>query len=94
MPKVLQDLYYGNITPSDQTIPADSQLRKLTLQLAKYEAGLTGLLDSEDRSLLKEFTDIQQQIDCITAEENFILGFRLGVQLMAECLTEGGDPNG
>ena len=91
MPKVLQDLYYGNITPSDQTIPADSQLRKLALQLAKYEAGLTGLLEPEDRSLLKDFTDIQHQIDCITAEENFILGFRLGTRLMVECLI---DPEG
>ena len=32
-----------------------------------------------------------QEIDSITAMENFILGFRLGVQLMAECLTGGED---
>ena len=89
MPKILQDLYYGNIVPSDRTLPADSPLRKLTLQLSKYEAGLTGLLDGEDVPLLQAFAETQQQINGITAEENFILGFRLGVRLMVECLTEG-----
>ena len=92
MPTTIQDLYYGNITPADQTMPADSPLRKLTAQLAKYEAGLTGLLDAEDVPLLKALVDTQQQIDSITAEENFIYGFKLGVQLMVECL--GGGSNG
>ena len=92
MPKILQDLYYGNIVPCDRTLPADSPLRKLTLQLAKYETGLTGLLDGEDVPLLQAFVETQQQINSITAEENFILGFRLGVQLMVECLV--GDLDG
>lgn len=61
MPTTIQDLYYGNITPADQTMPADSPLRKLTAQLAKYEAGLTGLLDAEDVPLLKALVDTQQQ---------------------------------
>ncbi len=30
----------------------------------------------------------QQEIDSITVMENFILGFRLGVRLMAECMDE------
>ncbi len=32
--------------------------------------------------------DLHQQVASINSEENFIQGFRLGVQLMAECLTE------
>ncbi len=37
-------------------------------------------------------TSAQQEIDRITVMENFILGFRLGVRLMAECMDEdGGD---
>jgi len=30
----------------------------------------------------------QQEIDSITAMENFILGFRLGVRMMAECMDD------
>lgn len=92
MPTTIQDLYYGNITPADQTMSTDSPLRKLTAQLAKYEAGLAGLLDAEDVSLLKALVETQQQIDSITAEKNFIYGFKLGVQVMVECLR--GEPDG
>ena len=34
------------------------------------------------------FTSAQQEIDSITAIDNFILGFRLGVRLMIECMDE------
>lgn len=33
-------------------------------------------------------TNAQQEINSITAIENFILGFRLGIRLMAECMDE------
>ena len=48
-------------------------------------------LGPEEKALLEDFLKTQQDMDGVTAEENFILGFRLGVQLMAECLTEGED---
>ncbi len=96
MPETIKALYYGNIAPFETPMPAHSPLRKLVPKLAKHEAALTGLLDTEGRQLLKDFDDLHQQVTCITSEENFIQGFRLGVQLMAECLTEsqGGNANG
>ncbi len=53
-------------------------------------------LNEEERHLLNVLTNAQQEIDRITAMENFMQGFRLGVQLMVECLTEpqGGNANG
>ena len=48
-------------------------------------------LDEEEKALLEDILKTQQDMDSVTAEENFILGFRLGVQLMAECLTGEGD---
>ncbi len=96
MPEMLKALYYGNISPFEAPIPAGSPLRKLASKLAKCETELTELLDAEGRQLLKDFDDLHQQVASINAEENFIQGFRLGVRLMAECLTEppGDDPNG
>ncbi len=96
MPETLKALYYGNISPFEAPIPAGSPLRKLVPKLAKCETELTDLLDEDGKQLLKEFDDLHQQVAGINSEENFIQGFRLGVRLMAECLTEpqGGDPNG
>ncbi len=96
MPEMLKALYCGNISPFEAPIPVGSPLRKLAFRLAKCEANLTELRDSEGRQRLKDFDDLHQQVASINSEENFIQGFRLGVQLMAECLTEpqGGDLNG
>ncbi len=96
MPETIKALYYGNIAPFETPMPAHSQLRKLVPKLAEHEATLAELLDAEGRQLLRSFDDLHQQVTCITSEENFIQGFRLGVQLMAECLTEsqGGATNG
>ncbi len=96
MPETLKALYYGNISPFEVLIPAGSPLRKLASKLAKCEAELSELLDENGTQLLKNFDDLHQQVAGINAEENFIQGFRLGVRLMAECLTEpqGGNPNG
>ncbi len=88
MHETLKALYYGNIAPFEAPISADSPLRKLSPKLAKCETALTERLDEADRKLVKDFMDLHQQLTSIASEENFLLGFRLGVRLMAECLTE------
>jgi hypothetical protein len=49
---------------------------------------LTELLNEEGRHILTRLTRSQQEIDSRTALENFILGFRLGIRLMAECMDD------
>lgn len=40
------------------------------------------------RPLLDQLVKAQNEVDSIIACENFILGLRLGVRLMAECMDE------
>ena len=91
MTKTLKDLYYGNLTLFDHSIPSGSPIRKLSAQLTQCETKLKEQLDPEEKTLLEDILKTQQDMDGVTAEENFILGFRLGVQLMVECLTGGED---
>ena len=91
MTKTLKDLYYGNLTLFDHAIPSGSPIRKLSAHLTQCETKLKERLDGEEKVLLEDILKTQQDMDGVTAEENFILGFRLGVQLMAECLAGGED---
>lgn len=91
MTKTLKDLYYGNLTLFDHPIPSGSPIRKLSAHLTQCETKLKERLDGEEKALLEDILKTQQDMDSVTAEENFILGFRLGVQLMAESLTGEGD---
>jgi len=88
MRKILEDLYFGNIVPYEKRMAASSEFRRLVKRAADCESQLTERLNEEERQLLNVLTNAQQEIDSITAKENFILGFRLGVRLVMECMDE------
>ena len=86
MRNTLEDLYYGNITPGAQQIAPNSELKRATDRVARFEGQLTERLDEDGQTILAKLIESQHEIDSITALENFILGFRLGARLMAECM--------
>jgi len=88
MRTTLEDLYYGNITPNEQQMTPDSELEKAVARVTKYENQLMEQLEEIDQETLTKLIRSQHEINSITATENFILGFRLGVRLMAECMDE------
>ena len=88
MRKTLEDLYYGNIIPHEKRISAKSELQRMVSRAAECENRLTELLNDEGKELFSVFMSAQQEIDSITAIDNFILGFRLGVRLMIDCMDE------
>ena len=88
MRKILEDLYYGNITPHDQDMTAGSELNQAVGRVACYESQLTEQLDETGQTILTKLIRSQHEIDSITARENFILGFRLGVRIMSECMDD------
>ena len=88
MRKTLEDFYFGNITPCEQQMTPGSELKRAVDRVAHYEKQLEELLDEDGRTILTRFTRSQHEINSITARENFILGFRLGVRMMAECLDD------
>ena len=90
MRKTLENFYYGNITPSEGDVVTNSNLRKAMVNVTRYESQLIEKLDGAGQVLLAELIKARQEIDSITELENFILGFRLGVRIMAECM-DGND---
>ncbi len=88
MRKILEDLYYGNITPNEQRMTPNSELKWAVDRVASYEKQLMEHLEETDQAILEKLIQSQHEIDSITALENFILGFRLGVRIMAECMDD------
>ena len=88
MRKTLEDLYYGNITPSEQQMTPGSEMEKAVARVASCEKQLMEQLEETEQDALTKLIRSQHEINSITATENFILGFRLGVRIMAECMDE------
>ena len=92
MRNTLEELYYGNITPNAQDMAPNSELKRATDRVARFENQLTEQLDEAGQAVLAKLIESQQEIDSITAMENFILGFRLGAKIVMECMdTNDGD---
>ena len=88
MRNTLEDLYYGNITPGAQQIMPNSELQRATDRVARFESQLAERLDEEGQSILAKLVESKDEVESITALENFILGFRLGAKLTMECMDE------
>ena len=86
MRNTLEDLYYGNITPGVQQVAPNSELKRATDRVARFEDQLTEQLDEEGKTVLAKLIESKDEVESITALENFILGFRLGARLMAESM--------
>ena len=88
MRNTLEDLYYGNITPGTQQITPNSELKKATDRVARFESQLTERLDEDGQTILAKLIESKDEVESITALENFILGFRLGARLIAESMDD------
>ena len=88
MRNTLEDLYYGNITPGAQQIVPNSELKRATDRVARFESQLSERLDEAGQTILAKLIESKDEVESITVRENFILGFRLGVRMMAESMDE------
>ena len=86
MRNTLEDLYYGNIAPNTQDMAPNSELKRATDRVARFENQLTEQLNEAGQAILEKLIKSQHEIDDITALENFILGFRLGAKIVMECM--------
>ena len=95
MRKTLESFYNGNIRPSENQMAPNSDLQRAVDKAARCEKRLTEQLGEPEKAMLTELSQAQHEIDSITACEHFIMGFRLGVRMMAECMDENdGDIQG
>ena len=88
MRNTLEDLYYGNITPGAQQIAPNSELKRATDRVARFKSQLTERLGEDGQTILAKLIESKDEIESITARENFILGFRLGAKITMECMDE------
>lgn len=88
MRKTLEDFYYGNITPCDRQIEPGSDLQRAIEKSEMCEEKLMARLKDEEKSLLLNLVNAQDEISSTLAIEKFILGFRLGIRLAIESFDE------
>ena len=86
--KILEDLYYGNISPHERYIKQGSRVDKLVKLICKNEDELTTGLTEKQKETFEKFKDCTSELSCITEREAFSAGFILATRIMMQ-VTEG-----
>ena len=84
MPNILEDLYYGNISPCQRTVRPDSRVKKLMQKKSELESKLNGSFNEEQRANFEQYLSVTADLLDANCLDNFITGFRHGARFAHE----------
>ena len=88
MSRLLEEFWYGNITPHEHSYQRTDEIQKLLSLIDKNRAKLCEAITDEDKVLLEKYDDCVSEMHSIINQELFIYAFRLGGRFMLETLAE------
>lgn len=86
--QVLENLYLGDIRPSDRGFKRNSQYAKALDDVVKAGDALTDGLTERQKELFEEYMTAQREVSVLTDCETFCIAFKLGAKIMMDVLTE------
>ena len=87
MAHVIEDLWYGNITPSEDCGVHDRKLDELLKLMHRHREALEGSLDQHQRDRLNKYADCFDEYLCELSARAFHDGFCFASNLWAETVT-------
>ena len=87
--KILEELWNGNILPSERNIGAGDKMQHLGELIIRHEKALDPLLSEKAKELLEKLQDNQAEWAYLKECEIFTYGFRLGARIMLEVMDDG-----
>ena len=86
---ILEDLYLGDVRPSERSFRRNSQYAKALDDLVKAGDALTDTLTEMQKEMFEDYMTAQREVNVLTDCETFIYSFRLASRIMIDVLTEG-----
>ena len=87
MRTLLEELWYGNIYPQEQSTKNNREVKELISLMGKNREELSATFTNEQKVTLEKYDDCVNEMYSIIEREAFTYGFRLGGRLMLEMLT-------
>lgn len=88
MRTLLEELWYGNVYPQEQSTEHNSEIKELISLMGKNREILSSALTAEQNLTLEKYDNCLNEMNSIIEKEVFAYGFRLGGRLMLEVLTD------
>ena len=84
MPNILEDLYYGNLSPSQRAVRPGSRVKKLMQKQSELESKLNGSFTEEQQANFEQYLSLCADLLDANCLDSFINGFRLGARFTHE----------
>ena len=81
---VLNNLWQGNISPNERYICSNTEYQRLFHKFCKESEVFTKDLPPEKQSHYEELQNLQLKLFDISEQDTFIVGFRLGAQIVLD----------
>lgn len=86
--KLLEELWYGNIEPTDFDVDAGNDYKEALRLITRNEEKLQATMTDEQKELFSRYTDCvreyQTMAECLLFQNSFRLGARIMLEVMAE----------
>ena len=86
---ILEDLYLGDVRPSERSFKRNSQYAKALNEVVKAGDALTNTFTEKQKEMFEDYMTAQREVNVLTDCETFIYSFRLAAKIMIDVLTEG-----
>ena len=86
---ILEDLYLGDVRPSDRSFKRNSQYAKALDEVVKAGDALTSGLSDEQKELFEDYMTAQREVNVLTDCETFCTAFKFIAKIMMDVLTKG-----
>lgn len=87
--QVLEDIYIGDVHPSERSFEKNSQNAKTLNEVVKAGDELIGTLTEKQKEMFEEYMTAQREVNVLTDCETFCYAFKLGAKIMMDVLTDG-----
>ena len=86
---ILEDLYLGDVRPSERSFKRNSQYAKALDAVVRAGDALTDTFTEKQKEMFEEYMTAQREVNVLTDCETFIYAFRLSAKIMLDVLTDG-----
>ena len=87
MRSILEELFYGNISPNTDCRSRDKETKQLMGYIADHHDNLLSTLNEQQKEILEKFDDCYAELTDINEREIFVYAFRLGARIAIEVLS-------
>lgn len=82
MRNILVDLYRGNLNLSERAYKRGTDYARTMKRIVEIEGQIKAVIPEEHEGLLRQFASAQADLAAASCLEDFISGYRMGVQFM------------